>query len=272
VEPTFRDTAWLPMASALTGVFAGALLWRRRTRTADAAAARGARREALSQRDGPYYYGQTAQAGQPVEVRRATGDAATILARRFAAGMPTDELDVDESLAQTLRQGLRPHLVFVTPPISSPIVILRDVGPDMRFWNRKLDLFLAQLAGAGVLLDVWHFDENASVVSRDPHGRGTPLSTLAARNDGAALLVISTGAGVPAALDSREQNWLLTLQQWYDRAWLTPISHPLYWRRELRQPQIMGMPVWPMTQAGIVATARALTGAATPNPMPGSAR
>jgi hypothetical protein len=86
---------------------------------------------------------------------------------------------------------------------------------------------------------------------------------LAARNDAAALLVISTGAGVPASLDRRERRWLPMLQQWHDRAWLTPINHPLYWRRELRQPQIVRVPVWSMTGAGIVAAARAITGGDT---------
>jgi len=258
--PVTRDTALLPLLTAFAGVLVGSGAWALRTRKAQTSSIRRAWRQVLATLRGPFYYDASIVSVLSPVMRKAVGDAATILGRRFAESIPSDELDVDASLAMTLRAGLRPVLVFTTPPMPSPIVILRDLGSEMRVWNRKIDALIDQLEVSGVLVENWYFEEDATFVSRTPHGRVVSLESLANRHDGSALFVISTGAGVPLALDRPGRAWVRLLAEWEDRAWLTPINHPLYWRPELRKPGMLPLPVYPMTRVGLVAAARALTG------------
>ena len=40
----------------------------------------------------------------------------------------------EESLRLTLREGMRPHLVFEPPPRNMPVIVLQDVSWQMRPW------------------------------------------------------------------------------------------------------------------------------------------
>ena len=258
-SPSVTNISAIVVPSVLAGAFFVTLVLAFRSRRDEWASSLQQWRDTLAGMAGPFYYSPAVDLAQPLEVHKAVGDAATILGRRFAEHFESDYLDVDRSLAETLQAGLRPAFVFETPPVASPILVLRDTASEMRTWNRKVDLFLKQLVRSGVLLECWYFDEDASLVSRTPHGRTISIGTLAHRGDGAALLVISTGAGVSPAM-ARRSRWWDVLATWEDRAWLTPIANPLYWRAELRTPGILRVPVWPMTRLGVIAAARALTG------------
>jgi hypothetical protein len=256
VIPNNAANSWL---TALAALLSATLIWAARTRNAQYVSAIRAWQQALADLGGPSYYTALADVAPARQMRHALSDAATLLGRRFAETIESDELDVDLTLAETLRGGLRPALVFKTPPLPSPIVILRDIGPEMRAWVDKIDAFVNQLAKSGVVIEPWYFDEDAAFVSRTTHGRPVTLSSLANRHDGSALLVISTGAGVPSALADRRSGWIRILAEWPDRVWLTPISHPLYWRAELRRQDALPLRVCPMTRQGVITAARVLT-------------
>jgi hypothetical protein len=272
--PVLRDLSMLPWLTALVAIMAASGTWALRSRYAQRVSIQRAWRAVLASLSGPFYYAATTIPVQTPAMRKAIGDAATILGRRFADNLPSEELDVEDSLRETLRAGLRPVLVFKTPPLPSTIIVLRDVGSEMRVWNNKIDAFIDQMERSGVVIECWYFEEDASFASRAAHGRLMPLSAVAQRHPGSALLVISTGAGVPSALEQRAGGWLYATRQWEDRAWLTPINHPLYWRPELRRPMAIPLRVFPMTRVGIVAAARALTGAdvITPSRPPADVR
>jgi hypothetical protein len=68
-------------------------------------------------------------------------------------------------------------------------------------------------------------------------------------------MVISTGAGIAAAVAADTRSWLRPLEKWSSRTWVTPLTSRAHWRGELTQ---VPMSVWPMTPGGLNAAARDL--------------
>jgi hypothetical protein len=207
-------------------------------------------KQLLASKEGPHHYEQRVIPSEPSLPPRDVEEVATLLGRaREIDGARGDALNVEESLRLTLREGLRPHLVFEPPPRNVPVLLLIDLAWQMRPWRQKVDSFADNLARQGVVLDRWYFDGDPLLVSRTPHDRLVRLEELAATRSASSLMIIGSGQALPA-----ESLKLLgrLLKKWTFRTWLHPIGNPAYWRRELAELPIR---MWPMTGKGIRAAA-----------------
>ena len=180
-------------------------------------------------------------------------DLATWLGRISSERLPSRQLDVDRAVAASAARG-QPVLVYAPRPPGQPLVVLDDIGPEMRVWRRKVDAFVQGLERRGVAIERWYFDADARVVSRRPHGEPVPLSVLLARAEETALLVISAGTGV---LDEARalRGWVRTLAQFPRRVWLHPVADPELWRPGLARAPL---PVFAMDRPGFARAARVL--------------
>jgi hypothetical protein len=244
---------------ALTAVV-GALLFlvRYRARTARDARRHGLRHwtEELDGRPGPLGYEINTAGLRPAWPPGLLDDLAAILGRHAAPAERGDEIDVDRSVAATLRAGLAPQIVWRVREASLPILVLQDVGEEMRPWRRRVDALLDGLAVRGVALDRWTFDGDGGRVSRGPADPPATLRQLARRAADSPLLVISAGQGVLEGEGFQRAGWVDLLRHWRSRAWLHPVADPRYWRRALRS---VPVEMWPMGADGLVAAARQLS-------------
>ncbi|MEA2463191.1 MAG: hypothetical protein QOJ98_938, partial [Acidobacteriota bacterium] len=243
-----REIPWLlgTVAAALALLFLAV----RRARARRGDWLRGYRQRVLEQKPGPHRFEYNVRPFAPPLPAEDLEDVASILGRAVETGTSNgDTLDVGESLRETLREGLRPQLVFEPPPRNVPLLILQDAGWQMRPWQRKIDFFVSGLARQGVRLEVWYFEGNPLVVSREPSGRMVPFETITARQTDASLMFVSTGQGMN--MEAAEELARL-LVKWSFRTWLNPIGNPSYWRRGL---SILPVRMWPMTAGGVRAAA-----------------
>jgi hypothetical protein len=207
-------------------------------------------KQLLASKEGPHHYEQRVIPSEPSLPPRDVEEVATLLGRaREIDGALGDALDVEESLRLTLREGLRPHLVFEPPPRNVPVLLLIDLAWQMRPWRSKVDSFADNLARQGVVLDRWYFDGDPLRVSRTPHDRLVPLEELAATRSASSLMIIGSGQALP--IESLDLLGRL-LKKWTFRTWLHPVGNPAYWRHELAELPIR---VWPMTGKGVRAAA-----------------
>lgn len=172
-------------------------------------------------------------------------DVAAILGRG-EDDSPGVHLDVDESLRQTLRHGLRPHLAFQPPPRNAFLLLLEDVHWQMRPWKPKIEAFLAGLQRQRVDHERWYFDGDPAVVWREGHPARVQLDDLFSTRGAASLLILSTGdalRGLGENEDARD-----VLKRWTFRSWLNPIANPSYWNEEL---SALPIRVWPFTRNGL---------------------
>ena len=242
-----REIPWLLGAVMAALALLVLAVWRARARRGDWL--RGYRLRVLEQKPGPHRFEYKVRPFAPPLPAADIDDVASILGRAFDTTSNGDTLDVEESLRETLREGLRPQLVFERPPRNVPILILQDIAWQMRPWQRKVDFFVSELARQGVRLEVWYFEGSPMLVSRDPRGRMVPFETLTARQSDASLMIVSTGQGMN--LEAAEELAHL-LAKWSFRTWLNPIGNPSYWRRGL---SMFPLRMWPMTGGGVRAAA-----------------
>jgi len=206
-------------------------------------------RSVLAAKPGPHAYEQRVMPSEAPLPRHVVEDVATILGRAVEPEAVGERLDVEESLRVTLREGLRPHLIFEPPPRNVPVLVLIDAAWQMRPWRRKVDSFVAGLARQGVVLDRWYFDGDPLRVSRTPHDLLVPLEQLAATRGESPLLVLGSGQTLTAESIEGLQR---VLKKWTFRTWVHPAGNPQYWRRELAR---LPLRMWPMTAAGLRAAA-----------------
>ncbi|MDP9193871.1 MAG: hypothetical protein M3P06_19425 [Acidobacteriota bacterium] len=207
-------------------------------------------KQLLASKEGPHHYEQRVIPSEPSLPPRDVEEVATLLGRaREIDGALGDALDVEESLRLTLREGLRPHLIFEPPPRNVPVLLLIDLAWQMRPWRSKVDSFADNLARQGVVLDRWFFDGDPLLVSRTPHDRLVRLEELAATRSASSLMIIGSGQALP--VESLDLLGRL-LRKWTFRTWLHPVGNPAYWRRELAELPIR---MWPMTGKGVRAAA-----------------
>jgi uncharacterized protein YkwD len=162
-------------------------------------------------------------------------------------------LDIDRSVRSTVRHG-RPVLVFGDRPPASALIVLEDVGPEMRPWRRKVAAFVTGLEQRGVPIERWTFDTHAVTVSSRAHGAPVPLAALTGAAEGALLVVVSTGMGVLG--EQRALNrWVRELAAFPARVWLNPIADETRWRGGLARAP---MPVLPLAGPSLAHAARVL--------------
>jgi hypothetical protein len=239
-----HEIPWL--AGAVAGTLALLLLAVRRAHARRVDWLRDYRRHALEQKPGPHRFEYKVHPFAPPLPREDLEDVASIVGRTFETDASNGEtLDVEESVRETLRAGLRPQLVFEPPPRNVPLIILQDLTWQMRPWQRKVDFFVSELARQGVHMERWYFEGNPLLVSRDPRGRIVPFETITARQSDASLMIVSTGQAM--TVETAEELARL-LAKWSFRTWLNPIGNPSYWRREL---STLPVRMWPMTGGGV---------------------
>jgi hypothetical protein len=256
--PQADERRWRPALAVAGAVFtvlaiSGAAL---RGRSLQLRRRRRGWRSVLAGLPGPQFYRLDPGQQSYVIPRHVVDEVATVLTRRRERLAIGRHLDVPGSLRQTLRAGLFPHLLFMPPCRILPIVVLQDVGSEMRPWRGLVDRFLFDLERQGVPLDRYFFDQLADRVTRLPFGSTLALDSLASSVDDAALLVISTGPGVLKGLSAPpHQSWLTTLKRWPRRSWVVPLENLVHGRPELA---LVPMRVWPMTAGGLHAMAAEL--------------
>jgi hypothetical protein len=182
-------------------------------------------------------------------------EAATLLGRAFAHDSLGRELDVPRTLQQTLKAGLRPHLVYKPRRVQETIVVLIDHSQAMTAHARRVNSFVADLARYGIAMERWYFDGDVAVQSPRPFGPAVALADLVRRRERSPALIISAGFEVAATLQSRDQNWLRALQAWTRRVWLNPIADESLWPSALAR---LPIPVVAMNRAGLLRAANIL--------------
>jgi hypothetical protein len=180
-------------------------------------------------------------------------DVAAILGRRVSDNPGGRELDVDRTLRRTLEAGLAPQLVLRAHASTLPILVLEDVGDEMRPFRRRVAALLAGLEARGVHLDRWRFDADADRLFHFEDGAALALRQLLRRRAESPLLVISTGQGIWEGAEGRVAAWVPALRSWRQRTWLHPGTDSRAWRPALAQ---VPLDVWPMTRPGLLAAAR----------------
>lgn len=271
IPDTVRTADWGRSFTAAAGVATGLFLWlfgvrlRRETRQR----ARSRMIEAADSLPGPHRYEISLDDLAPPFSRELLDDAAGLLGRRTTIPPRHGDLDVERTLARTLRAGLAPQIVLRARASMHPILVLEDVGDEMRPWRRRVSALLDGLENRGVPIDRWRFHADAGRVFRNPGEAPQTLKQLFRLRAESPLLVVSTGEGLLEGIAGRPAPWVEALRGWRYRAWLHPVTDPAYWRPALREAPIQE---WPMTPAGVMAAARQLIHGETGRPEGDSAR
>ena len=182
-------------------------------------------------------------------------EAATLLGRAFARDSLGRELDVPRTLQQTLRTGLRPHLVYKPRRVQETIVVLIDHSQAMNVHARRVNTFVADLTRYGIAIERWYFDGDIATQSARPFGPPIALADLVRRRERSPALIISDGFEVAATLQSQDRSWLRALQAWSRRVWLNPITDESLWPSALAR---LPVPVVGMNRAGLLRAANIL--------------
>jgi uncharacterized protein with von Willebrand factor type A (vWA) domain len=187
--------------------------------------------------------------------RQDLDEAATLLARSFSRAGRGRQLDVQRSLRETLRAGMRPLLIFRPRRVQETILLLQDVSQSMTVHSRRVESFVSDLLRQGVALERWYFHGDVSVTSQRPDGPPVALEALARRREDWPLMVISAGIGVTATLTKTDRTWMAACRSWSRRVWMSPILDAQLWPEAMRA---LPLTVLPMTRAGLLQAANIL--------------
>lgn len=271
IPDTVQTADWERSFTAASGVATGLFLWLFGVRLRREARHRARRTmvEAADTLPGPHRYEMSLDDLAPPFSRELLDDTASLLGRRTEVPPRHGDLDVERTLARTLRAGLAPQIVLRARASTHPILVLEDVGDEMRPWRRRVSALLDGLETRGVPIDHWRFHADAGRVFRDPGMPPQTLKQLFRLRAESPLLVVSAGEGLLEGIDGRPAPWAEALRGWRHRAWLHPVTDPAYWR-----PALHAVPIhtWPMTPAGVMAAARQLIHGETGRPEGDSAR
>ena len=266
ISDTVQKPDWKRSFTAAAGLATGLFLWLFGVRLRREARQR-ARHRLIVEADalpGPHRYDLSLTDLGPPFSRELLDDAASLLGHRTSAPPRHGDLDVERTLARTLRAGLAPHIVLRSRASTHPLLVLEDVGDEMRPWRRQVSALLSGLESRGVPLDRWRFHADAGRVFRDPGAPPLTLKQLFRLRAESPLLVISTGEGLLGGFEGRPASWMEALQGWRYRAWLHPVTDPAWWRPALHQVPIHA---WPMTPEGVMAAAWQLVHGETGSPV-----
>jgi hypothetical protein len=247
-----------PLIAALsTAVLVVSLLalWGARIRAAASQWTAEAWQAALASLPGPYHAPLVLKDLVTRLPRRDVEDAATLLARAFSGVGRGKELDVQRSLKETLRTGMRPQLVFRLKRVQQTVLVIQDVSQMMHAHAGRVESFIIDLKRQGIAIERWYFDGDISVVTNRRNGPPIPLDVLAKRREDWPLMILSSGLGVAATLTLRNRTWMSAFRTFTRRVWLSPIRDPELWPAAVRR---LPIGVLPMTRAGILQAATIL--------------
>ena len=241
----------LPLIAALSTaalVVSLLALWGARIRAAARQWTADAWQAALASLPGPYHAPLVLKDLVTRLPRRDVEDAATLLARAFSGVGRGRELDVKESLRETLRYGMRPQLVFRLRRVQQTVLVLQDISQTMHAHTARVESLIVDLRRQGIAIERWYFDGDISVATQRPDGPPVALDVLAKRREDWPLMVLSSGLGVTATLTLPNRAWKTAFRTWTRRVWLSPIRDPKLWPAAVRQ---MPIAVLPMTRNGL---------------------
>ncbi len=250
----WSSVAWLAGA---VGAVVLIPLWGRRVRDAARRWTTDAWELAQAALPGPYHARLVLKDLVTRLPRKDVEEAATLLARTFSHSTHGRRLDVVRTVRATLAAGLLPTLVFERSRLQESILVLHDVSQAMGSHAARVDGLLDDLRRQGVVFERWFFDGDVSRPSRRPHDVTIRLEELLRHRADDPVLIISTGLGLPALMESPDTGWLVALRRGTRRVWMTPIADPLLWPAALPR---VGCPVVPMTRRGLVHAATILAG------------
>jgi uncharacterized protein with von Willebrand factor type A (vWA) domain len=249
----WRGLAWL---GGLTLVVALASFWGARLRAGARRWTADAWESALASMPGPFHAALVLKDLITRLPRADVEEAATVLGRSFSRDRPGRLLDVRESLRQTLRSGMQPHLIFRPRRIPQAILVLQDVSQSMVAHTRRVDSLCRDFQRQGIALDRWFFDGDIGLPARRRFGVPVALDTLLRTREDGPVMILSAGFGVPAALAQSEREWMHALAKQTRRVWVNPILDPKLWPSALQR---LPLTVVPMTRAGLLQAAKRLT-------------
>jgi hypothetical protein len=255
--PARRDWRGLSWLSGATLVMAMTLLWGVRLRAAARRWTASSWAAVLEALPGPFHGDLILKDLVTRLPRTDVEEAATVLGRSFSRDQRGDQLDVTLSLRETLRSGMLPRLIFRARRVHETVLVLQDVSQAMSIHTRRVESFLNDLRRQGIALERWWFDGDVSSPSRRPHGVPTTLDTLFRGRDDGPVMILSTGHGVAAMLDTPDRSWMTALRSRSRRVWITPILDAKLWPTALQRVPIVAVP---MTRPGLLQAARLLTG------------
>ena len=79
--------------------------------------------------------------------RHVVDEVASILARRYEESRTATISTSRRACGRTLRSGLFPELVFEPPCRTRPVIVLQDIGREMRPWTATVNRFLGDSSG-----------------------------------------------------------------------------------------------------------------------------
>ncbi len=245
------------IAALSTAALAVSLLafWGKRVRAGARQWTTDAWQAALASLPGPYHAPLVLKDLVTRLPRRDVEDAATLLARAFSGVGRGKELDVQRSLRETLRSGMRPQLVFRLRRVQQTVLVLQDVSQMMHAHAARVESLIVDLKRQGIALERWYFDGDISVATQRRNGPPVPLDVLAKRREDWPLMILSSGLGVAATLTLPNRAWMNAFRKWTRRVWLSPIRDPELWPAAVRR---LPIGVLPMTRAGLLQAATIL--------------
>lgn len=247
---TTTVTAWNPEALELAGVLAFALLTLdalRRGRRRLRARTQEHSRSRLAAIAGPRDYKLELTSLLRRNERSSYAQLATALARAASDPVTTDELDVNRTLRDSLREFPRLRLAHRLRRRPSPVVVLEDISNEMKPWRAKAAAMLTALRRQGLAIVRVYFQRDLSQVSKDHRGRCVDLSVFRQQYGESPLVIVSCNAPI----DFRP------VIGWQKRVWLNPIGDASLWPDALGSPDLP-IAVLPMTQRGLLDVSRAL--------------
>lgn len=156
---------------------------------------------------------------RPLLAQSDMDDSASMLGRLTLAE-PGIELNVTETLAQTIHEGGRIRPIFAVGRRPDPLVVLLDTEQGGHPFLKDMESLLRRWQEAGVRLARYDFSFRPTVFRRYGDGRLISLNDLAHRYEGARVLLISR---MVFPEDARMQvHWLKerAFQCWSQRAFL----------------------------------------------------
>lgn len=255
--PRFTNSWSAVAATTLVLVLALSALQRPRARAAHRRWVTASWRRARADLPGPTWFTVRPRQAPRWFDRRDIDDAATVLGRAFTTGLPSANLDERRTVLETLRGGAFPRLVFRPSTASGVLLLLQDVGEEMRAWGPKVDALAGALRRQGIAIERHFFEDSPARVSSSPFGETVPFERLK-RVHAHGILIVSSGRGVPHDLAQPSVDWPEQLAYWNRRSWLNPVTDRSRWRPELDE---LPLTVWPLVGTGIIAAARDLAAA-----------
>lgn len=164
----------------------------------------------------------------------------------------SDELDINNTVDATVRNGGLPRLLFGSRKTSPEFLILVDRAGFDDQQARLQEELVRRLTEDGLYIDKYYFDRDPRVCYKNTQAPPRSLQELTVRHPEHYLVIFSDGAAFIHPLTGEPQRWLETLSLWPRRAILTPDAPGNWGYREWLLNNLQ-LNVLPATKEGLTA-------------------